>query len=398
MSQPRIYFDHAATAPLDPRVRAAMEPCLGEQFGNPSSMHADGRGARAAVEKARAQLARLVGAKPGEVIFTSGGTEADNLALVGVLAATERGHMITSAFEHPAILETCRRMAGGTAVSYLPVGAAGLVDPADLKAALRPDTRLVSIMAANNVVGTIQPIRDLARIAHEHGALFHTDAVQAAGKIPLDMEHDGLDLVSISGHKLHGPKGVGALVVREGVPLVHLMCGGGQERGRRSGTENVPGIVGLGEAARLAGELRAAESAHLVRLRDRLITGVQERIPSAYLIGDRYRRLPGHVCFGFAGLEGDSIKLLLALDEAGVSVSAGSACSVHKASEPSYVLTAMGFDAFRARGALRLTLGRFNTTDEVERFLDILPQAVAALRPVTARMRSGAGERVCRST
>jgi cysteine desulfurase len=397
MPEPRIYFDHAATAPLDPQVRAALEPYLGEAFANPSSMHADGRRARVAVEEARTQVARLVNAKPNEVIFTSGGTEADNLALLGVIQPP--AHVITSAFEHPAILETCRRLAAsGASVSYLPVSAEGLVDPAELEAAMQPDTRLVSIMAANNVVGTIQPIRELARVTHEHGALFHTDAVQAAGKVPLDMQRDGLDLLSISGHKLHGPKGVGALVVREGVPLTPLICGGGQEAGRRSGTENVAALVGFGEAARLAVETRADETARLVQLRERLIAGILGQIPSAYLIGDRFRRLPGHVCLGFAGLEGDSIKLLLALDEAGVSVSAGSACSAHKASEPSYVLTAMGFDAFRARGALRLTLGRFNTADEVERFLSILPEAVAALRPVTARAHSSAGERTCRST
>jgi cysteine desulfurase len=390
----RLYFDNAATTPTDPRVRAAMQPFLDGAFGNPSSLHAEGRLARAAVERARQRVAALVGAKASEVIFTSGGTEADNLALVGVTRALsgQPVHVVTSAIEHPAILETCRELAQhGVSVSLLGVDGEGAVQPAELDAALRPDTRLVSIMAANNVVGTLQPVRELARITHAHGALFHMDAVQAVGKVPLDMGRDDIDLLSISGHKLHGPKGSGALVVRDGTPLAALLRGGGQEGDRRSGTENVAAIVGLGVAARLAGQEQRDESARVVGLRERLIAGVLATIPSAYLIGSRFRRLPGNVCLGFAGLEGDSIRLMLALDEAGVAVSTGSACSAHKAGSPSHVLTAMGFDAYRARGGLRITLGRFNTEADVERLLEILPRAVAELSPVTSRARKTTG-------
>ncbi len=394
MAEKRIYFDNSATTPLDPRVAAAMRPYVEGRFGNPSSLHAEGRAAREAVEQARSHVAALVGARPSEIVFTGGGTEADNLALVGVARAFagQPVHVVTSAIEHPAIIETCRWLSeNGTAFSYVGVSADCIVDANELAATIRPETRLVSIMAANNVVGTLQPIRELAQVAHDHGALFHTDAVQAAGKVPLDLRRDGIDLLSLSGHKLHGPKGVGALVVREGTPLSPILSGGGQENGLRSGTENVAGIVGFGEAARICAQTGGEETARLVHVRDRILDGVLERVPNAYLIGARYRRLPGHLCLGFAGLEGDSIKLMLELDAAGVAVSTGSACSVHKASSPSYVLTAMGFDAFRARGALRITLGRFNDEDEAERFLEILPRVVGHLSPITSRARAVTG-------
>jgi cysteine desulfurase len=271
-------------------------------------------------------------------------------------------------------------------VSVVGVDPEGLVNPEDVAGAIRTDTQLVSIMAANNVIGTLQPVREIGAICRARGVLFHTDAVQAAGKVPLDLQRDNIDLLSLSGHKLHGPKGVGALVVRAGLNLEPLLLGGGQERGLRSGTENVAGIVGLGAAARLALAEGGDVIARLVQLRERLIAGVLRAMPEAYLIGDRYRRLPGHACLGLAGLEGESIKVMLALDEAGIAVSTGSACSTHQAAEPSYVLRAMGFDAFRARGALRITLGRQNTEAEVERFLDILPGVVAALRPIASRL------------
>ncbi|HPC20935.1 MAG: cysteine desulfurase [Phycisphaerae bacterium] len=385
---PRIYFDNAATTPLDPRVRAAMQPYLDGDFGNPSSLHSEGRAARAAVEQARRHVAALVNAPENGVIFTASGTEANNLALRGVCAAA-RGkpiHVITSAIEHPAVRQVIRVLGrDGVATSVLRVSADGIVDPDELRAALRPETRLVSIMAANNVIGTLQPVRELAAVAHECGALFHTDAVQAAGHVPLALERDGIDLLSLSGHKLHGPKGVGALLVRKGVSLEPLVFGGGQEHGLRSGTENVPGIIGLGEAARLCRADQAVESARLVGLREGLIEGVLASVPGAYLIGHRYRRLPGNACFGFAGQEGEGMRLLLALDEAGVAVSTGSACSAHKANEPSHVLRALGYDEFRARGALRITLGRFNTEAELEVFLEILRRAVGQLRPITGR-------------
>jgi len=383
-----IYFDHAATTPLDPRVFAAMRQFLSERFGNPSSLHWAGREAREAVENARRQTAALLHADPDEIVFTASGTEADNMALAGVIEpyGWRDCHVISSAIEHPAVLETCRYLKlRGADITFLGVGADGIVDPSALKNALRRNTRLVSIMAANNVVGTVQPIDELGRITRAHGALFHTDAVQAAGKVPFDVREQAIDLLSISAHKLHGPKGVGALFVRRGVELEPLIHGGGQERGLRSATENVAGIVGLGMAAEIARQELDEEAERLIRLRDRIIHGVAERLPHAYLIGHARRRLPGHVCLGFEGQEGEAIRLLLALDDAGVAVSSGSACSAHRAGEPSSVLLAMGFDPIRARGSLRVTLGRFNTEQEVNRFLEVLPPAVAALRPVTSR-------------
>jgi len=387
MAEP-IYFDNAATTPLDPRVAQAMRPWLGEIFGNASSLHWAGRQAHQALDHARQQVASLLNAAPEEIVFTASGTEADNMALIGVIEAAGVAdcHLITSAIEHPAVLETCRYLERrGVAVTRLPVDAEGIVDPAALQAALRPTTRLVSIMAANNVVGTVQPIAELGRITQAHGALFHTDAVQAVGKMPLDARAQPFDLLSLSAHKLHGPPGVGALYVRRGIKLEPLVHGGGQELGRRSATENLAGIVGLGQAAAIAQAEMSAEAVRLVGLRDQLIAAIATLIPTAYLIGHRYRRLPGHICLGFAGQEGEAIKLLLALDEAGIAISSGSACSAHHAGEPSSVLVAMGFDPVRARGSLRITLGRFNTASEVERFLQILPQMVATLRPTTSR-------------
>ncbi len=384
----RIYFDNSATTPLDPRVVKAMEPYLAGIFGNPSSLHWAGREARAAIEQARQQVADLFNAHPKSVIFTASGTESDNMALIGMIEALgqREKHLITSSIEHPAILETCRYLTGqGVEVTYLPVDGDGLIDPDELRKALRPTTRLVSIMAANNVVGTLQPIAELSRIAHEQGVPFHTDAVQAAGKIPLNVETQSIDLLSLSAHKLHGPKGVGALVVRNTVALKPLVHGGGQERGLRSATENVAGIVGLGKAAEIARTEMSEEASHLVQLRDRLIDTITTTLPNAYLIGHRYRRLPGHVCLGLSGQEGEAIKLLLALDEAGIAISTGSACSDQHGSEPSYILRAMGFDLIRARGSLRITLGRFNTAAEVDRFLNVLPQVAAQLRPITSR-------------
>ncbi len=381
-----IYFDHSATTPLDTRVALAMDTAQSKVFGNPSSLHSEGRRAYSLVKDARTDVARLIGATASEIIFTASGTEADNLALLGVFRhGRESGHLITSSIEHPAIMETCRFLEQcGVQVSYLPVDEYGMVSPPDLARALRPDTRLVSVMAANNVVGTLQPIAELARITKEHGALFHTDAVQSAGKVPLDVNRVPVDMVSVSAHKLHGPKGIGALYVRHGVSLQPVIFGGGQERGLRSATENVAAIVGFGAAARIAVSEMADEAVRLVGLRERLLEGLRNVLPDAYLIGHPFKRLPGHLCLGFSGRESESIKLLLKLDEAGVAVSSGSACAAHHASEPSHVLVAMGFDPIRARGSLRVTLGRFNTEPEVDRFLEILPHAVDTLRPVVS--------------
>lgn len=384
----QIYFDHSATTPLDPRVVEAMLPFYQAEFGNPSSLHWAGQQAKQAIDAGRSQVAELFHANPDEITFTGSGTESDNMVLKGVasLYQPQECHIITSAFEHPAILETCKHLAKlGYEISYLPVSSEGIVEPESLKAALQPNTRLVSVMAANNVVGTLQPITELAQITKAHGALFHTDAVQAVGKIPLHADTLPFDFLSLSAHKLHGPKGIGALYIRRGVKIEPLVHGGGQERGIRSATENVAAIAGLGKAAEIAGAEMSAEARKLVGLRDKLINGIQAEIPNAYLIGHRYKRLPGHICLGFAGQEGEAIHLMLALNEAGIAISTGSACSSHHAGQPSYILMAMGFDPVRSRGSLRITLGRFNTDAEVDTFLEILPRLVNEMRPVTSR-------------
>jgi len=384
----QIYFDHSATTPLDPRVVEAMLPFYGANFGNPSSLHWAGQQAKQAIDEGRRQVADLFHASPEEIIFTASGTESDNMLLAGVagLYQAQDCHIITSSFEHPAILETCKHLEKlGYAISYLPVTSEGIVTPEALKAALRPNTRLVSVMAANNVVGTLQPLADLAQVTKAHGALFHTDAVQAVGKIPLHMDTLPVDSLSLSAHKLHGPKGIGALYIRRGLKIEPLVYGGGQERGLRSATENVAAIAGLGKAAEIAASEMSAEASRLVRLRDRVIETIQAEIPNAYMIGHRYKRLPGHICLGFAGQEGEAIKLMLSLNDEGIAISTGSACSSHHAGQPSYILMAMGLDPVRARGSLRITLGRFNTDAEVDTFLEILPRLVAEMRPVTSR-------------
>lgn len=378
----RIYFDHSATTPLDPRVLDAMAPFLGGAFGNPSSQHHEGRVAREAIETARAQVAGLVGAEPEEIIFTASGTEADNLALIGAVRASgNSGHVVTSSIEHAAILETCCFLAAsGTKITHLPVDADGVVRTDALLGALQSNVTLVSIMAANNVVGTLQPIEELAHLTKLHGVLFHTDAVQAGGKIPLDVNRLNVDLLSLSAHKLHGPKGIGALYVRKGVRLSPIIFGGGQERGLRSATENVAGIVGFGAAAAIAQEELEREALRLAQLRERISTELARALPHSYIFGHPTQRLPGHLSFGLRGQEHEVGKLLQALDRAGVAVSAGSACSAHHAGQPSGVLLAMGYDAERARGLIRVSLGRFNTEEEVDRFLQVLVKAVAELK------------------
>ncbi|HET9910954.1 MAG TPA: cysteine desulfurase family protein [Anaerolineales bacterium] len=384
----QIYFDHSATTPLDPRVLEAMLPFYGATFGNPSSLHWAGQQAKQAIEEGRQQVANLFHAEAEEIVFTASGTEADNMVLTGVAAQykPQDCHIITSSFEHPAILETCNHLAKlGYPITYLPVSSDGIVMPESLKQALRPHTRLVSVMAANNVVGTLQRVDDLARITREYGALFHTDAVQAVGKIPLHMDRMPVDFLSMSAHKLHGPKGIGALYIRHDVSIEPLVHGGGQERGLRSATENVAGIVGFGKAAAIAGAEMNAEATRLIGMRNRIIDEVQRQIPNAYLIGHPHRRLPGHICLGFAGQEGEAMHLMLALNEEGIAISTGSACSSHHAGQPSYILMAMGMDPVRARGSLRITLGRFNTDPEVDAFLNVLPRLVKDLHPITSR-------------
>lgn len=395
MQNPVIYFDNSATTPLDPRVKKEMEPFQDRIFGNPSSLHIQGRLAREAVEKAREQVAALMHAFPDEIVFTASGTEAINLALTGSVGpvACLPAHIVTSRIEHPAVTATCAALERcGASVTRLPAGPDGLIDPAGLAAALRPGAKLVSIMAANNIVGALQPIEELGRIARSAGALFHTDAVQAGGKLPFDLRSAPVDLLSLSAHKLYGPKGVGALYVRRGTNLAPVIHGGGQERGLRSATENVAGIVGFGCAAEIARVSMAEETTKLVALQDRLIEGLCSGQSPAYLIGHRYRRLPGHICLGISGMEGEMMHLLLEFDARGIAVSSGSACSSHHADAPSETLLAMGFDPVRARGSLRITLGRFNTAEEVERFLELFPDIIQKLRPMSSRRSAKSGQ------
>ena len=385
----RIYFDHSATTPLDPRVLEAMSPFLSGAYGNPSSLHEEGRIARSAVDKARAQVAALIGAEPDEIIFTASGTEADNLALIGAVRASGKpGHVVTSAIEHAAILQTCKFLASqGTRITHLPVDAEGLVGHDVLLRALQSDVTVVSIMAANNVVGTLQPIEEMAQLTKLHGVLFHTDAVQAGGKIPLNVNRLQVDLLSLSAHKVHGPKGIGALYVRNGVRLSPIVFGGGHERGLRSATENVAGIVGFGAAAEIAKRELEEEATRFKGFREHLATELQRLFPNLYLFGHPTDRLPGHLSFGFRGQEREVGLLLSSLDHAGVAVSAGSACSAHHSGEPSGVLLAMGYDEESARGLIRVSLGRFNAREEVDRFLDVLSNAVAALPPAPAHAK-----------
>ena len=380
----RVYLDHNATTPVDPRVADAMNDAVRRCFGNASSIHAFGQAAKAALDDARSAVAGLLGARPNDVIFTGSGTEADNLAIRGVAEAAlpaGRRHLVASAIEHEAVLNTLKALAKrGWTSTLLPAGPAGVVDPADLEAAITDRTAIVSVMHANNEIGTLQPIAELAGIAHRHGALFHTDAVQTAGKLPVDVTALGVDLLSISGHKFNGPKGVGALWVRRGMRLVAPLTGGRQERNRRAGTENVPAIVGLGVAAGLAADKLAAEEAtRLGSLRNRLEAGLLDRVPDSTVNGSG-ERVPNTTNISFPGVEAEA--LLIALDLEGVAVSTGSACSSGTL-EPSHVLRAMGLTPRRAQSSIRFSLGLGNTDADVERVLDVLPPLVAKLRALS---------------
>jgi cysteine desulfurase len=381
----RIYFDHSATTPLDPRVLETMLPYFDGAFGNPSSLHREGRIAREAVDAARAQVADLIGAEPEEIVFTASGTEADNLALIGAVRASGKpAHLVTSAIEHAAILQTCRHLAStGSKTTYLPVDREGLVSTSSLLRALQGNVTLVSIMAANNVVGTLQPIEELAHLTKLHGVLFHTDAVQAGGKIPLDVNRLQVDLLSLSAHKLHGPKGIGALYVRKGTGLAPMIFGGGQEKGLRSATENVPGIVGFGAAAAIAKAELDNEADRLRTFRQYISEELKRCCPNFYIFGHPEQRLPGHLSIGFRGHEREVGKVLTLLDNAGVAVSAGSACGANHSGEPSNVLLAMGYDDARARGLIRISLGRFNTHEEVAGFLEAFTLIIRSLGGTT---------------
>ncbi len=380
-----IYMDHHATTPVASEVFEAMQPYFTERFGNAASRnHPFGWEAEAAVEAARAQIAQLVSCKPIELVFTSGATESDNLALKGVAQAyREKGtHLITSQIEHHAVLDSCKRLEkDGFQVTYLPVNREGLVDPGDVAKALTPKTILVSIMLANNEIGTIQPLAEIGRICKERGVLFHSDAVQAVGKIPVNVDALKLDLMSLTAHKLYGPKGVGALYVRMGKPRVKLvaqMDGGGHEKGRRSGTINVPGIVGLGKACELAGQVMATEATRLTSLRERLWTGMRARLDHVHLNGHHTARLPGNLNVSFAYVEGES--LLMSLKE--VAVSSGSACT-SASMEPSYVLKALGVGEEMAHTSIRFGLGRGNTEEEVDYVCGRLTEQVTRLRAMS---------------
>ena len=380
----QVYFDHAATTPTRPEVVAAMLPYLEHRWGNPSSLHVTGVRALEGVERAREHVARLLQAAPDEIVFTGSGTEADNHALIGAAhALRSRGdHIITSAIEHHAVHYTAAHLESlGLRVTYLPVDETGLVDPDAVRAAITDRTLLVSIMHANNEIGTIQPIAEIGAICREEGVLFHTDAVQTVGHVPIDVHQMNIDLLSLSAHKLYGPKGVGALFLRNGVTLTSYIHGGGQERGRRASTENVAGIVALGEAARLAGEEMEQEAAHAAALRGRIIQGLLEDVPDIILTGHPTRRLPNSASFCVAGVEGEA--LLLDLDQEGFAVSSGSACT-SGVSEPSHVLLALGLPPDIARSSVRITVGRGNTGAEVDRLLEVFPRLVHRLREMSA--------------
>jgi len=381
MSMARIYMDNAATTALSGEALEEMLPYFAEHYGNPSSIHTEGRKVRRGVEKARQKVAQAIGAEAGEVFFTAGGSESDNWALRGVLLpliGENKKHVITSSVEHHAILHTLDDLEKqGWQVTRLPVDGFGQVSAEAVREAIRPDTALISVMAANNEVGTLQPVQEIGCIARAAGVLFHTDAVQAAGSLPIDVKAWNVDLLSLSGHKFHGPKGVGALYVRKGVRIAPLITGGAQEKALRAGTENVPAIVGMGEALRLAEANRPETAARLEKMRNRLIAGLMARVENCRLNGHPEKRLPGNVNICFPGVEGES--LLMRLDLAGIAASAGSACTSGSL-ESSHVLRAMGLDEEEAKGSLRLSLSGDNTDEEIDRVLEVLPAIVAELR------------------
>ena len=383
----RSYFDHNATTPPAPEVVEAVVRALRDDFGNPSSVHHFGQRAKAQLDEARSAVAELIGAEPGDIVFTSGGTEADNMALRGAAEAAEaagnRRHVIASAIEHEAVLNTVKALTRrGWTSTLLAVDASGIVAPAALASAITPQTAIVSVMHANNEIGTIQPIADLAAIAHEHGAIFHTDAVQSAAKIPVDVATLGLDLLSLSAHKFNGPKGAGALWIRRGTRIVSTMTGGKHERNRRGGTENVPGIAGLGVAARLARAKLKSDAPRIAALRDRLEQGVLARVSGTVVNGDISARVPNTTNISFDGVEAES--LLIALDLEGFAVSTGSACSSGTL-EPSHVLRAMGLPAHRTQNSIRFSLGLGNTDQQVDALVERLPSVVAKLRTLVRR-------------
>ncbi len=381
----RLYLDNAATTQTRKEVLDAMLPFFGAQYANPSSIHSSGQGVNRAVHDARKRSARALGAQPEEIIFTSGGSEADSLAIFGSLTGRfVQAHFITSAIEHHAVLHAAQRLREfGQHVIVLPVDGEGFVSEAALDAALRQGPALVSIMHGNNEIGTLQPVARLARIVHEHGGIFHTDAVQTVGHIALDVRELGVDMLSLSAHKFEGPKGIGALFVRKGLPIAPLIHGGSQEGGRRAGTENVPGIIGLAAALELAVSELAQSQPRLEDLRDTLITGLIAKIPGAAFNGSKTSRLPNNVSLRIPNIEGDTV--VLGLDLAGIEISTGSACSSGSL-EPSHVTTAIGLAQAEARSCVRISLGRTTTRADIERVIDVLPPLVARLQGLSASL------------
>ena len=378
-----VYADNAATTKLSPAVLEAMMPHLTEEYGNPSSLYRFGNHAKRAIEQARKEVADVLGAEPFEILFTGGGTEADNWVkeIMRSLKAKGKNHFITSAVEHHALLHSAQRLQKeGFEVTFIPVDREGQIDPEQVRAAIRPETGLVSIMFANNEIGTIYPIKEIGAICRQAGVLFHTDAVQAAGHLPINVKEMNIDLLSLSAHKFHGPKGVGAFYCRRGIPLPSLIDGGAQERGKRAGTENVAGIVGLGAALRLANEEMSEASARVSALRDRLIDGILQTVPMCRLNGPRHNRLPGNCNISFLGIEGES--LLLRLDLAGIAASSGSACA-SSSLDPSHVLLAIGLPHEVAHGSVRLSLSAYNTEEDVDYIREKLPEIVSTLRSMS---------------
>ena len=392
-----IYMDHAATTPVRPEVMEAMLPHFSEQFGNPSSLYALAQESRNAVDESRERVAGVLGCRTSEVVFTSGGTESDNAAIKGAAIFSHQPgrHIVTTAIEHHAVIHSCEQLERtGCEVTYVAPDNDGIVDPAEVADAVRPETMLVSVMLANNEVGVIQDVGAITNLVREKAAaldtsvLCHTDAVQAAGKLPLDVDSLGVDLLSLSGHKIHGPKGVGALYVRRGTPIEPLIAGGGQERQRRSGTENVPGIVGFGVALELADYERHDFNTKCERLRERIVAGIRERVPDVVVNGHPDRRLSNIAHMSFPGVEGEPV--LLGLDFAGICASSGSACS-SASLEPSHVLIAMGMDADLAVGSVRLSLGKDNTVSDADDVVEALPDVLGRLRSMPSLLAQGVG-------
>jgi cysteine desulfurase len=385
----RVYFDYNATTPIAPEALAAVTEISREIFGNASSVHHFGQQAKAVLDEARSAVAALINADPSEIVFTSGGTESDNLAIRGAAEALEptgRRHLVASAIEHEAVLNTLRALARrGSQTTLVAVDQTGIVTPERLRAAMSAEVAVVSVMHANNEIGTIQPVAELAAVAHEFGALMHTDAVQSAGKIPIDVRALGVDLLSLSAHKFNGPKGIGALFIRRGTRLLPTMTGGKHERNRRAGTENVPAIAGLGAAARVAAAKMQREAARVAALRDRLEAGILANVPGTAVNGARDRRVPNTTNISFDRVEAES--LLIALDLEGIAVSTGSACSSGTL-EPSHVLKAMGLPTHRTQNSLRFSLGTLSTQEEVDRVVEVLPRLVEKLRGLSKRMVS----------